>query len=197
MAELADAPDLGSGGFTVGVQVPSPAPTPKGRLMDSSVTDSFCYCYKGQIAVRRRLPLFGRDSRLQNRPPEGFAAETSPAPMPKGRLRIHPLPILWFCGGAVYYKKAVPPRSCKAAGRDSLELLLWRPQRGAEAISASWWEGSLPVKRRLRWGNAGCLFGGILGCRALRSRPWRDGLGVGKKTALAVYARYTALAIGT
>ena len=26
MAELADAPDLGSGGFTVGVQVPSPAP---------------------------------------------------------------------------------------------------------------------------------------------------------------------------
>ena len=80
MAELADAPDLGSGGFTVGVQVPSPAPTPKGRLMDSSVTDSFCYCYKGQIAVRRRLPLFGRDSRLQNRPPEGFAVETSPAP---------------------------------------------------------------------------------------------------------------------
>ena len=25
MAELADAPDLGSGGYTVGVQVPSPA----------------------------------------------------------------------------------------------------------------------------------------------------------------------------
>ena len=25
VAELADAPDLGSGGFTVGVQVPSPA----------------------------------------------------------------------------------------------------------------------------------------------------------------------------
>ena len=169
---MADAPDLGSGGFTVGVQVPSPAPTPKGRLKDSSVTDSFCYCYKGQIAVRRRLPLFGRDSRLQNRPPEGFAAETSPAPTPKGRLkdssvtdsfcycykgqiavrrrlplfgrdsrlqnrppegfaaetspaptpkgrlRIHPLPTLWFCGGAVYYKKSVPSRSCKAAGRD-------------------------------------------------------------------------------
>ena len=27
VAELADAPDLGSGGITVGVQVPSPAPT--------------------------------------------------------------------------------------------------------------------------------------------------------------------------
>ena len=27
MAELADAPDLGSGGITVGVQVPSPAPS--------------------------------------------------------------------------------------------------------------------------------------------------------------------------
>ena len=27
VAELADAPDLGSGGFTVGVQVPSPAPS--------------------------------------------------------------------------------------------------------------------------------------------------------------------------
>ena len=26
VAELADAPDLGSGGITVGVQVPSPAP---------------------------------------------------------------------------------------------------------------------------------------------------------------------------
>ena len=26
VAELADAPDLGSGGYTVGVQVPSPAP---------------------------------------------------------------------------------------------------------------------------------------------------------------------------
>ena len=86
MAELADAPDLGSGGFTVGVQVPSPAPTPQGRLMDSSVTDPFHYCQKVQIAVRRRLPLFGRDSRLQNRPPEGFAAETSPAPTPQGRL---------------------------------------------------------------------------------------------------------------
>ena len=30
VAELADAPDLGSGGFTVGVQVPSPAPNTKG-----------------------------------------------------------------------------------------------------------------------------------------------------------------------
>ncbi len=86
VAELADAPDLGSGGFTVGVQVPSPAPMPEGRLTEASVTDPFHYGKKVQIAVRRGLPLFGRDSRLQNRPPEGFAAETSPAPMPEGRL---------------------------------------------------------------------------------------------------------------
>ena len=34
MAELADAPDLGSGGFTVQVQVLSPAPNKKNRLLD-------------------------------------------------------------------------------------------------------------------------------------------------------------------
>ena len=33
VAELADAPDLGSGGITVGVQVPSPAPS-KGYKKD-------------------------------------------------------------------------------------------------------------------------------------------------------------------
>ena len=55
-------------------------------MTEASVTDPFHYGKKVQIAVRRGLPLFGRDSRLQNRPPEGFAAETSPAPMPEGRL---------------------------------------------------------------------------------------------------------------
>ena len=50
MAELADAPDLGSGGFTVGVQVPSPAPMPEGRLTEASVTDPFHY---GKISANR------------------------------------------------------------------------------------------------------------------------------------------------
>ncbi len=50
VAELADAPDLGSGGFTVGVQVPSPAPMPEGRLTEVSVTDPFHY---GKISANR------------------------------------------------------------------------------------------------------------------------------------------------
>ena len=51
VAELADAPDLGSGGFTVGVQVPSPAPLLIGRLRGFPFTDLFTFC----LSVKSRF----------------------------------------------------------------------------------------------------------------------------------------------
>ena len=53
VAELADAPDLGSGGFTVGVQVPSPAP--KKEKVNRRFTFSFFRPYKMTLnpAIRK------------------------------------------------------------------------------------------------------------------------------------------------
>ncbi len=55
MAELADAPDLGSGGYTVGVQVPSPAPSsPQASF---ACGDFLCFAKSHRRAYYAAAPL--------------------------------------------------------------------------------------------------------------------------------------------
>ena len=53
VAELADAPDLGSGGITVGVQVPSPAP--KRKVAQAAF--SFCTFHSSLFTFHFSLTL--------------------------------------------------------------------------------------------------------------------------------------------
>ena len=74
VAELADAPDLGSGGFTVGVQVPSPAPLLIGRLR-GFLLPTFLLLFIGQITVRLG-PVLWKDFPLKNIPLKCFSSAT-------------------------------------------------------------------------------------------------------------------------